>query len=177
MVMIISFIISQRNNIKRIRTCIGRLCEKYGEKKVIYNGEGTLRRELFGETTVYYDFPTPKALADADISDIRALGVGYRDVYIKKAAEAVMYGDIDIDAVKKMDYEAAKRELLGLFGVGEKVADCICLFALHLTEAFPRDTHIISIVNNEYGGEFPFDMYEGYAGVLQQYMFFYDLKI
>ena len=174
--MIISFIISQRNNIKRIRGCIARLCEKYGEKKTALNEDGTVKTDADGNEIVYYDFPRPEVLAAVDVSDLKALGVGYRDVYIKKAAEAVMLKEIDVDAISKMNYEESREELLKLYGVGGKVADCICLFALHHTDAFPRDTHIISIVDNEYGGEFPFDKYPGYAGVLQQYMFFYDLK-
>lgn len=177
--MIISFIISQRNNIKRIRTCIRKLCEKYGQKHVICDSDlqnlvNTDTKDLLKET-VYYDFPTPEALMNAEIEDIRALGVGYRDVYIKKAAEAVVSGQIDLDLVSNMDYMQAREELLKLFGVGEKVADCICLFALHHLDAFPRDTHIISIVDNHYNGNFPFEKYKGYAGVLQQYMFFNDL--
>lgn len=167
--MIISFIISQRNNIKRIRGCIKRLCEKFGEKHIItFNN---------GEIVTYYDFPTVEALANASIEDIKALGVGYRDVYIKRAAESVLRGDINLEAIKCMSYEEAKEEILKLYGAGNKVADCICLFALHLTDAFPMDTHIISIVNNEYNGNFPFEKYRGYAGILQQYMFFYDLKL
>lgn len=167
--MIISFIISQRNNIKRIRGCVSRLCEKYGEKKVFITDKG--------EEVTYYDFPKPEILAAANIEDIKSLGVGYRDVYIKKAAEDVVSGKLNLDLLKEMTYQDAKEELLKLFGVGVKVADCICLFALHHIDAFPIDTHINSILNNEYNGEFPFDKYEGYAGILQQYMFFYDLNV
>lgn len=166
--MIISFIISQRNNIKRIRTCIKRLCEKYGEEKSYICEDGS--------QICYYDFPKPDVLAKADISDIRALGVGYRDSYIVKAARDIAYGVFDLDYIKSLDYENAKKELLKIFGVGNKVADCICLFSLHHTDAFPMDTHIISIVEKEYNGCFPFEQYIGYAGVLQQYMFFYDLS-
>lgn len=167
--MIISFIISQRNNIKRIRGCVSRLCEKFGERKVYVTNNG--------EEIVYYDFPKPEVLAAADVDDIKSLGVGYRDVYIKRAAEDVVNGRIDLNKIKEMTYKQAREELLSLFGVGVKVADCICLFALHHVDAFPIDTHISSILNNEYDGEFPFYKYEGYAGVLQQYMFFYDLNI
>lgn len=166
--MIISFIISQRNNIKRIRNCVAKLCEKYGELKVFYDENGNEIK--------YYDFPSAEVLSSADISDIKSLGVGYRDVYIKKAAEDVVNGVIDLEKIRNLSYEAAREELLKLFGVGNKVADCICLFALHHTDAFPMDTHIISIVENEYNGQFPFEKYKGFAGVLQQYMFFYDLN-
>lgn len=161
--MIISFIISQRNNIKRIRKCIAGLSEEFGEKKIAIDG------------TVYYDFPTARALAKADIRDINAHSVGYRDVYIKRAAEEVYYGNFDLQKLYSLNYEEAKDMLLTLHGVGEKVANCICLFALHHVDAFPKDTHIIQVLDREYKNGFPFSKYEGYAGILQQYMFFSEL--
>lgn len=75
-----------------------------------------------------------------------------------------------------MDYDTAKKELLKLYGVGVKVADCICLFALHHTEAFPRDTHINKVMAVRYPGGFPFERYGKNSGILQQYIFYYDLK-
>lgn len=161
--MIISFIISQRNNIKRIRKCIAGLSERFGEKKTAADG------------TVFYDFPTAEALYNANIEDIKSLGVGYRDVYIKKAAEAVYLGQIDLDSISKMNYQSAKEELLKLYGVGEKVADCICLFSLHILESFPKDTHINQVLAREYKEGFPFDKYGDKVGVLQQYMFYNEL--
>ncbi len=161
--MIISFIISQRNNIKRIRKCIKLLCEKYGEEKC-ENGNK------------YYAFPTVEALYNADVEDLRSLGLGYRDVYIKKTAEAVYKKEISLEEIFKMSYIDAKQELLKLCGVGEKVAECICLFALHHLDAFPKDTHINKVLDEQYHDGFPFEKYAGYAGVLQQYIFFYDLK-
>ena len=161
--MIISFIISQRNNIKRIRKCIKLLCEKYGEEKCV-NGHK------------YYAFPTPEALFNANIEDLRALGLGYRDTYIKKTAEAVYKKETDLSEIEKMSYSEAKEELLKLCGVGEKVADCICLFALHHLDAFPKDTHINKVLDEQYKQGFPFKKYKGFAGILQQYIFFYDLN-
>lgn len=161
--MIISFIISQRNNIKRIRKSVSLLSEKYGVKIVLEDG------------TEFYDFPTPKALAEANVDDLRAIGTGYRDVYIKRAAEAVYYGDFDLDKLRSMDYRDAKAYLLSLYGIGEKVADCVCLFALHLTESFPKDTHINQVLDREYKSGFDFDRYKESAGILQQYMFYNEL--
>lgn len=161
--MIISFIISQRNNIKRIRKCIKLLSEKYGEEKSV-NGHK------------YYTFPTPEALFNANIEDLRALGLGYRDTYIKKTAEAVYKLEVNLSEISKMSYLEAKEELLKLCGVGEKVADCICLFALHHLDAFPKDTHINKVLDEQYKQGFPFDKYKGFAGILQQYIFFYDLN-
>lgn len=161
--MIISFIISQRNNIKRIRKCIKLLCEKYGEEKCI-NGYK------------YYTFPTPEALFNANIEDLRALGLGYRDTYIKKTAESIYKLETNLSEIAEMSYLEAKEELLKLCGVGEKVADCICLFALHHLDAFPKDTHINKVLDEQYKQGFPFDKYKGFAGILQQYIFFYDLN-
>lgn len=163
--MIISFIISQQNNIKRIRKCIHTLCEAYGEKKRTETG------------LAYYDFPTPQALADAALNDLYACGLGYRSRYIHETASQVWRGEVNLLALQKMDYAAAKAELLKLCGVGVKVADCVCLFALHKTEAFPVDTHINKALAAQYPKGFPFDRYADYSGILQQYIFYYDLNM
>lgn len=162
--MIISFIVSQQNNIKRIRKCIHLLCEKYGEKKLSANG------------MEYYDFPTPRALANATAEDLYACNLGYRSRYIYETANRVWRGDIDLDRLRTLDYDAAKNELLRLCGVGTKVADCICLFALHKTDAFPRDTHINKVLAARYPDGFPFEKYGENSGILQQYIFYYDLN-
>lgn len=162
--MIVSFIISQQNNIKRIRKCIELLCQKYGEEKRTENGRS------------YHLFPAPDVLAKAAIEDLSACNLGYRGKYIQKTARSVVSGEIDLDAVKQMDYDAAMEELCRLSGVGTKVANCICLFALHKTEAFPVDTHIQKVLKEQYPSGFPFERYAGYAGTLQQYIFYYDLN-
>ena len=152
--MIISFIISQQNNIKRIRHCIDLICQRYGEKKA--DDEGN----------VYYAFPTPKALMDADLKELYACNLGYRSVCM---------GDVSLDAIRGMAYREAVAELSRLCGVGAKVANCICLFALHHTDAFPVDTHINKVLKEQYPQGFPFERYTGYGGSLQQYIFYYDL--
>ena len=162
--MIISFIVSQQNNIKRIRKCIRLLCEKYGEKKTSPNG------------VEYFDFPTPKALANAQLEDLNMCNLGYRSKYIHQTANSVYHGDIDLSKLCALDYDTAKKELLKLYGVGVKVADCICLFALHKTDAFPRDTHINKVLAAQYPDGFPFEKYGKNSGILQQYIFYYDLK-
>lgn len=161
--MIISFIISQQNNIKRIRKCVHYLCQKYGEEKKSESGK------------LYYTFPEPDTLASASIEDLYACNLGYRSKYIKKTAQSITGGEVDLTAIMKMDYTAAKTELCKLCGVGEKVANCICLFALHKTEAFPIDTHIYKVLKKHYPEGFPFERYSGYAGIMQQYIFYYDL--
>lgn len=161
--MIISFLISQQNNIKRIRKCIMLLCQNYGEKRQTQKGQ------------YYYDFPSAEVLVAAPLEDLYACNLGYRSRYIHETSLSVARGDVDLDAVKVMDHDEAKGELMKLCGVGVKVAECICLFALHQTEAFPIDTHIHKALTAWYPQGFPFERYKGYEGTLQQYIFYYDL--
>ena len=161
--MIISFIISQRNNIPRIKKCVESLCSLFGEKRENFRGE------------VYFAFPGPERLAVLDAEALAPCHLGYRSRYILETARMIAAGDVDLDAIFGMEYEAAKAELMKLCGVGIKVAECVCLFALHHVEAFPIDTHIQQMLDENYPKGFPFGRYEGFAGVLQQYGFFYEL--
>ena len=165
--MLISFIISQQNNIKRIRKCIETICERYGEQRTFESETGK---------GIYYTFPGAEALAQATEEELRACNLGYRSRYIVDTSNSIVNGEVDLDSLRKMGYKQARGELLKLSGVGEKVADCICLFGLHHMDAFPVDTHIRKAVDEHYPSGFPFDRYTGYAGVMQQYIFYYDLK-
>ena len=157
------FIISQQNNIRRIRRNVQFLAKRYG------------RRCVSDEGKVYYSFPSPGELARATEADLRTGGLGYRSRYIRKTVEMILGGQVDLKALEGMDYPSAKAELMRLCGVGGKVADCICLFALHHLEAFPVDTHIKKVLEEQYPEGFPFERYAGFQGVLQQYIFYYDL--
>lgn len=161
--MIVSFLISQQNNIVRIRRCIRNICEAYGEKKTNAEGE------------VYYAFPTPEALAGLNEDALKECNLGYRSKYVVRTAESVASGRTDLEYIRSLPYEDAKKELLQLFGVGEKVADCICLFALHYLQAFPIDTHINQAMEMHYQRGFPRRRYQGFQGVMQQYIFYYEL--
>jgi len=160
--MMVSFIISQQNHIKRIRKCIETICERFGEKKIDKNG------------MVYFDFPTPKALAEAGEENLRACNLGYRSRYLDKTAKQVIERG-DLEDFQSMTYEQARKKLMEFCGIGEKVADCICLFALQKKEAFPIDVHIKRVLEEQYPKGFPFERYRDNAGILQQYIFYYDL--
>lgn len=171
--MLISFIISQQNNIRRIRKCIETICERYGESVTwedVDNADSIVR------TVSYRAFPDAQALAHVSEEELKACNLGYRSRYIVETANSILSGEVDLEAVKKMGYRQAKAELLKLSGVGEKVADCICLFGLHHMDAFPVDTHIRKALEAHYPSGFPFEKYGGYSGVMQQYIFYYDLK-
>ena len=88
----------------------------------------------------------------------------------------VVSGGFDLYRLYGLNYEDARRELLKLCGVGIKVAECICLFALHHIDAFPIDTHIQKVLDRHYPEGFPFSKYQGFAGILQQYAFYYDVE-
>lgn len=160
---LISFIISQRKSIPAIKNCIEKLCERYGEQK-----------EWNGKT--YYTFPTPDRLANARLEDLRGLGAGYRDEYIVNAARAVADGQIDLEELKRASCDEAIQTLKKLYGVGDKVASCVALFGLHHLEAFPVDVWIERVVEQHYNGCFNISKYKEYAGIVQQYMYYYIIN-
>lgn len=162
--MIITFLISQQNNIARIRRCIETLCLHYGERKISSSG------------AEYSAFPTVSALEKVSEEELRKLGMGYRARYIEAAAKSVAAGEVSLEKIAGLSScRRAKQELQKLCGVGEKVADCICLFALHHMDAFPVDTHIRQVLERHYKRGFPNHRYHGMRGIMQQYIFYYEL--
>lgn len=162
--MIVSFLISQQNHIARIRRCIANICEKYGEEKRDFHGN------------VYYSFPKAEVLAGLEEDDLKSCNLGYRSKYVVRTARSISNGEVNLKAIENMGYQEAREELLKLFGVGVKVADCICLFALHQMEAFPVDTHIRQALEANYAKGFPMEKYPGMQGIMQQYIFYYELE-
>ena len=160
---IVCFIISQQNNIARITGCVERLCERFGAPCTSRDGKA------------YFAFPTAARLAACTADDLAPIRLGYRAKYILTAARQVVSGEVDLEAVRQMDYAHAKAALMRLSGVGVKVAECICLFALHHIDAFPVDTHIRQMLDAHYPKGFPLRRYKGFAGVMQQYAFYYEL--
>lgn len=162
----ISFIISQRKSIPAIKSCIEKLCEKYGEKRT---GVGL---GFPNETSVeYYTFPQSKVLAQLNADDLRDTGVGYRANYIIEASKRWL----DYQEVNDMitDYNKAMTILKSYNGIGDKVANCIALFSLHHLNACPIDVWMQKIIDEEYSGIKPEWMTSKYAGVLQQCAFDY----
>lgn len=158
--MLVTFTISQNNNIPRIRASIEKLCRRFGHP---------IARGVRG-CPALYSFPRPADLCDA--RRLRGMGLGYRDVYVASLAQGVLEGKIDLAALEQMPYAEAHACLTGLFGVGVKVANCVCLFGLGHTDAFPVDTWIRKIQDAAYGGRFPLERYPGCAGIVQQWMFY-----
>lgn len=154
-----SFIVSQCNNIPRIRGILTRLCERYG-KPVEFQGH------------TLYSFPDAETLAVLERDDLEFLRSGYRAPYIISAARDVWDGTVDFDKLREMDTDRARREIMNLKGVGRKVADCFLLFGLHKLDAFPVDTWMKKAAAF-YDGDFTAFQNSPYAGVYQQYIFYY----
>ena len=166
---IISFILSQNNNVSRIRGIIRRLSERYGKK---------LRIAAYED----YSFPSPHALATATEADLLACGTGYRASYLQDTARAVASGELVLTSLKQLSYPEAKQELIRRKGIGEKVADCICLFSLGHLAALPIDVWIKRIFETLYLRrhathreirEFAYNYFGNGVGYAQQYLFHY----
>lgn len=158
--MLVSFIISQRKSIPAIQTCIEKICLGFGKKM-----DG------------YYAFPTPEELLRADTEALSACGVGYRLEYIRDAAEKVACGKLELEALRALSDEELADTLKTVKGVGDKVANCIMLFAYGRTARVPVDVWVKRIIEEDYKGENPFTSYGKNAGIMQQYAFYYKRNI
>ena len=168
---LISFIISANNNIKRISGIIERLCVLAGEYR-----EGVYP---------YYAFPTPEAVSALTEEQLTSIGTGYRAPFIKKSAQIIADG-YDLEKLRSIPLDEARRELLKFPGVGPKVADCVLLFSLGHTDAFPIDVWMGRAMKELY-----FDRQEPtkkemeekvkslgqYSGIIQQYIFHYARNV
>ncbi|MBQ9769516.1 MAG: DNA-3-methyladenine glycosylase 2 family protein [Clostridia bacterium] len=151
-----SFIISQNNNIPRIKGIVERLCASFGEE--IKEG--------------FYSFPTAEKIAALTLEDLAPLRSGFRAKYILDGAKRVASGEIDLDALKELALDEARQELMKIYGVGEKVADCTLLFGLSHIDAFPKDVWIKKAMAKLFDGSLP-ECAAPYAGIAQQYIFHY----
>lgn len=148
-----SFVISQQNNIKRIKLIISRLCRAYGED--LGNG--------------YYTFPSAETLSGLGVSDFEAIGAGYRAKYLEKLAKDVACNNIDLQKIKSLSLDDARKALLDIYGVGIKVANCALLFGFGFYSAFPVDVWMKRVMEF-YPNGLP-ECFTGIEGIAQQYLF------
>lgn len=165
---LISFILSANNNMKRIHNSLFSLCHTLGDPKEAPDGE------------VFYSLPSPRALAQADRALLRSCGVGYRDRALQELGQRLESGEKSISKWKKMGDCDLEKDLLTLYGVGVKVARCIMLYGFHRLSAFPVDTWVKKALVKYYGLEdatlkemnrFGEDHFGAWAGLAQQYLF------
>lgn len=169
--MIISFIISANNNIKRIQLIIDKICRKFGTMQKDFN---------------YYAFPTREQLLSATVEDFIECGAGYRAKYLYDVVRQL--NNFDYDYINKVSSEKALPKILSLSGVGPKVADCILLFGFNKSDVFPVDTWIIKVYNSYFNEKKEendtkiirknlLNIFKELSGYAQQYLFYYKRSL
>jgi N-glycosylase/DNA lyase len=168
---LVSFVISQNNNIGRIKKCVNSLCEYFGEFVEEYRGKK------------YFAIPTAKVLASLSEKDLSVCGLGYRAKYLIDTARVIEKDDgKTLEELSKADTRLAFAYLTSLHGVGPKVANCILLFALNKRESFPIDVWVKEAMGKLYGidkentkamAEYAEKNFGEHGGIAQQYLFYY----
>ena len=169
----ISYIISQRRSIPSITTSVERISKLCGKKIKAPKLESPFVAPLEKE---YYAFPTPEELNKLPYKELENTGVGYRAPYIARAAEEFCSGKLDPDALSSLSDDALYKALTAMYGVGTKVANCVMLFAFARTGRFPVDVWIQRIEDRYYNGHFDCTPYPDTAGIMQQFMFYYERR-
>ncbi|MCR5624691.1 MAG: hypothetical protein K6G11_05540 [Lachnospiraceae bacterium] len=164
---IISFMISQNNNIPRIQGSIRKICERFG-KKIDLKAMPEKMSAVWPEELMYA-FPE---VWEIDENKLDGLGLGYREDYIRTLVSGLK--EKKITPYECFAKECPHERLLCVKGIGNKVCACIELFGLHDLDAFPVDTWVKKIEKAYYDGRFPREKYIGTAGVMQQYLFSYE---
>ena len=132
-----SFVCASNTNILMIRRMLKNLSRKFGVKVIIDGKE-------------FFTFPTADSLNKANINELLSCGIGYRAKAIKAVAEGIASGKLDIKELTHASYNDAKEQLLKIYGIGNKIADCILLFSLEKLESFPIDVWIARALSSYY---------------------------
>ena len=203
--MIITFAISQQKTIPNIRQLVEALSSRYGT--LLEDGQDLGKEDAQGKGDARgkgnaqgrslppaYSFPSPSQLCLASLEDLMGLKLGYRAKYIHRLCQDAVSGRLDLSHLAALDYEGAMEYLTGFYGIGKKVANCVCLFGLHHIDAFPVDTWIEKILMEQYFDrkkyrripknrlcetivDDVFGRYSGCAGIMQQYIFYYERSV
>ncbi|MGD0637537.1 MAG: DNA glycosylase [Nitrososphaerales archaeon] len=157
---LVSFAIATNSNIPRIRGMVSNLCDRLGDR-VEFEG------------TVHSLFPTADRVAQAELPDLVACGLGYRAKFVKSIAESVSLGRVNLDELRLHDYAKARELLIEdlpgrktLMGIGPKVADCVLLFSCDKDSAFPIDVWIARVLDGYYPHLFDGDLKERLASTV-----------
>ena len=177
-----SFIISQNNNIPRIRKIIKNISSQYGEnlaeaekmtKCPLPQNKFTPCSEKCSQCGICYSFPTPNQVLDCP-DKLLPSHPGFRYKYLLDAAEKVASGEVNLDQIaEKRSYVYTIEQLKRILGVGDKVASCVALFGFSNLEAFPIDVWMKRAIDLYFGGKLDPASLGEYAGVAQQYIFHY----
>jgi N-glycosylase/DNA lyase len=133
----ISFACSSNTNIPMIRNMLNNLSRKFGKKIML-------------DEKIFYTFPKVERLYEASINEICSCHVGYRAKAIKSIVDGIIEESFDLDDLKFSSYVKAKEQLMKIYGIGNKIADCILLFSLEKLDAFPIDVWISRALSSHY---------------------------
>jgi N-glycosylase/DNA lyase len=178
-----SFVCASNTNIPMIRRMLYNMTRKFGKHKKV-------------DGIDFFTFPSAAAINRASVDELRGCGLGYRTKAIKATADAIASGRLDFDLLKKSSYYESKKELLQVYGIGNKIADCVLLFSLEKLDAFPIDVWIARALASHYswlqkskfhdkiaphqyeqlsdGARRYFGKYAGYA---QQYLYYHTRQV
>ena len=157
---LISFIISQRKSIPSITTSIERIAQRFGKM-------------LETEYETIHAFPTVEELDGIAEDDLKGLGLGYRKKYIIDAINKVERKEIALERLSSVGDDEMIDKLKTIKGVGDKVANCVALFAYHRVDRVPVDVWIARAINEDFNGHNFFRDIKHNAGIVQQYVFYY----
>lgn len=167
-----SFIISQNNNIPRIKGIIEKLCARLGQKRTQFD-------------YTYYTFPSISDMAGQDLEFYKSIGLGYRAEYVRRLAVEFLNG-FNIKEYNALPTKELKRQLVSIHGVGGKVADCVSLFGFHRSDSFPVDTWIEKVYKENFDGkltnrekitDYFVQRFGENSGYYQQYLFYYKRSL
>ncbi|MBE6533299.1 MAG: DNA-3-methyladenine glycosylase 2 family protein [Ruminococcaceae bacterium] len=177
-----SFIVSQNNNIPRIRKIIRAICAEYGENLALSEGlltcplgkcDGAPSEEKCRGCGICFSFPTAEQILEKP-EGLLPSHPGFRYKYLIDAAERVSSGEVSLSDIKdKASYDYTVEQLKRILGVGDKVASCVALFGFGNLEAFPIDVWMRRAIDEYFDGKLDPKALGSYAGVAQQYIFHY----
>ncbi len=186
--MLVSFIISQNNNIPRIRKIVREICAEYGENLLLKSTNISNNDNLTCPLKRTNDTPNdsvcklcgrcfsfPSALDIAEHPEgLLPSKPGFRYSYILDAAEKVVSKEVRLDMIANAGSYAHTLECLKTIkGVGDKVASCVALFGFSNLEAFPIDVWMKRAIDTYFDGKLDHEALGRYAGIAQQYIFHY----
>ncbi len=171
---ICSFIISQNNNIPRIKKLVAAVSAACGEEIDVSLMNGHIADAHSDQKGHFYSFPTPENILALGISGLSELKTGFRAKYIYDAAEKMSGGEIDFEFLKGAPTDECVKHLCSVKGIGPKVASCALLFGFAKLDAFPIDVWIKKVMAKYFDKDFdPTDLGR-FAGIAQQYLFYYE---
>ena len=151
---LISFIISQNNNIPRIKKIIKSLCQVAGQE--IISG--------------VFKFPTPQQILNLSDEKLESIKSGFRAKYIKNAAELMMNGTVNLKELAAKLNDEALDELMQIKGVGVKVGSCVLIYGFNKLNVVPVDVWVKRGIDKYFKNGWPEEV-KGLEGVAAQYLY------